>query len=155
MSTSNVLTKSYRNRYTSRGMRDLGRFQVIGAAAAILFTRLVAADDWPYYQHDASHTGDSSALVNPQALSLTWTAPSSPTGYSTPVIVGNTIYAMQNQGGSVSRRRRLARSTFRLVQLIGVIPATLCSRRSQALAAGLLHLSGPLFQVHRSMCWMQ
>src|SRR6476660_555944 len=99
MSTSNVLTKSYRNRYTSRGMRDLGRFQVIGAAAAILFTRLVAADDWPYYQHDASHTGDSSAVVNPQALSLRWTAPSSPTGYSTPVIVGNSIYAMQNQQG--------------------------------------------------------
>src|SRR4029077_7349872 len=45
------------------------------------------------------HTGDSSALVTPQALSLAWTAPSSPTGYSAPVIVGNTIYAMQNQQG--------------------------------------------------------
>jgi hypothetical protein len=47
----------------------------------------------------AWHTGDSSAFVNPQALSLAWTAPSSPTGYSTPVIVGNNIYAMQNQQG--------------------------------------------------------
>lgn len=38
-------------------------------------------------------------LLTRQALSLVWTAPSSPTGYSTPVIVGNTIYAMQNQQG--------------------------------------------------------
>jgi hypothetical protein len=56
------------------------------------------ADDWPYYQHDAWHTGASSAVVNPQALSFAWPAPSPPpstTGYSTPVIVGNTIYAMQ------------------------------------------------------------
>ncbi len=78
-------------------MRGLVRLQVI-AATAILFVRSVAADDWPYYQHDALHTGDSIASVNPQALSLAWTAPSPPpstTGYSTPVIVGNTIYAMQ------------------------------------------------------------
>ena len=95
----NVLTKSDRNRYTSPGMRGLVRIQVIGAAAAILFARSVVADDWPYYQHDVWHTGDSSGFVNPQALSLTWTAPSSPTGYSTPVIVGNNIYAMQNQQG--------------------------------------------------------
>ena len=56
------------------------------------------ADDWPYYQHDAWHTGGSSAVVNPQTLSFAWSAPSPPpstTGYSTPVIVGNTIYAMQ------------------------------------------------------------
>src|SRR5437879_6528887 len=95
----NVLTKSDRNRYTSPGMRGLVRIQVIGAAAAILFARSVVADDWPYYQHDVWHTGDSSGFVNPQALSLTWTAPSSPTGYSTPVIIGNNIYAMQNQQG--------------------------------------------------------
>jgi hypothetical protein len=53
----------------------------------------------PLQSHDAWHTGDSSALMNPQSLSLAWSAPSSPTGYSTPVIDGNTIYAMQNQGG--------------------------------------------------------
>src|SRR5215467_1512680 len=80
-------------------MGGLVRFQVIGAIAVTLFARSVTADDWPYYQHDAWHTGDSSAFVNPQALSLAWSAPSSPTGYSTPVIVGNTIYAMQNQQG--------------------------------------------------------
>jgi hypothetical protein len=80
-------------------MRGLVRIQVIGVAGAILFARSVVADDWPYYQHDAWHTGDSSAFVNPQALSLAWTPPSSPTGYSTPVIAGNNIYAMQNQQG--------------------------------------------------------
>jgi hypothetical protein len=84
-------------------MRELVRIQVIAAVAAILFARSVVADDWPYYQHDARHTGDSSAFVGPQALSLAWTAPSSPTGYSTPVIVGNTIYVMQNQGGVPSQ----------------------------------------------------
>ena len=78
-------------------MRGLLWIQVICAVGAILFARSVGADDWPYYQHDAWHTGDSSAFVSPQALPLTWTAPSSPTGYSTPVIVGNNIYAMQNQ----------------------------------------------------------
>ena len=93
------MTKSDRDRYTSPGMRGLVRIQIIFAAGAILFARSVVADDWPYYQHDALHTGNSSAFVNPQALSLAWTAPSSPTGYSTPVIVGNNIYAMQNQQG--------------------------------------------------------
>jgi outer membrane protein assembly factor BamB len=79
-------------------MRGLVRIQVICAAAAILLARSVVADDWPYYQHDAWHTGDSSAFVNPQAIAFAWTAPSPPpstTGYSTPVIVGNSIYAMQ------------------------------------------------------------
>src|SRR5437879_4363692 len=72
----NVLTKSERNRYTLPGMWATVRVQAIGAAAAILFARSVAADDWPYYQHDARHTGNSSALVTPQALSLAWSAPS-------------------------------------------------------------------------------
>src|SRR6266446_8713488 len=80
-------------------MLRLFRIQVVTAAGTILLTGSVIADDWPYYQHDAWHTGNSSALVNPQSLSLAWSAPSSPTGYSTPVIVGNTIYAMQNQQG--------------------------------------------------------
>ena len=80
-------------------MRWLVRIHLIGTVGAILFARSVVAADWPYYQHDASHTGNSSAVVDVQALSLAWTAPSLPTGYSTPVIVGNHIYAMQNQQG--------------------------------------------------------
>jgi hypothetical protein len=81
------------------GMRRLVRILVIVAAATILLAGSAVADDWPYYQHDARHTGNSSAVVDPQALSLVWTATSSPNGYSTPVIVGNRIYAMQNQHG--------------------------------------------------------
>jgi hypothetical protein len=84
-----------RRSLSTRPSPALVRLQAIGAAATILFARLVAADDWPYYQHDAGHTGDSNASVNPQALSLAWTAPSSTFGYSTPVIIGNTIYATQ------------------------------------------------------------
>src|ERR1044071_1166585 len=86
------------NVYTPPVMRWLFRIQVIATAGAILLARSVVADDWPYYQRDAWHTGNSNASVNPQALSFAWTAPSPPpstTGYSTPVIVGNTIYAMQ------------------------------------------------------------
>jgi outer membrane protein assembly factor BamB len=89
-------------------MCGLVRIQIIAIAGAILFTGSVVADDWPYYQHDASHTGGSSAAVSPQALSLTWTAPSSPTGFSTPVIVGNTIYAMQNQQGIGNSQTRVS-----------------------------------------------
>ena len=87
------------NRYTSPATRTLIRIQVIAAVGAILLAGSLVADDWPYYQHDLLHTGDSSAVVTPQALSLAWTAPYLDTGYSTPVIVGNTIYAMQNQQG--------------------------------------------------------
>jgi hypothetical protein len=79
-------------------MRGLDRFQVIAAAGAIVFVGSVAANDWPYYQHDALHTGGSNVLVNPQALAFAWTAPPprpSTSGYSTPVIVGNTIYATE------------------------------------------------------------
>ena len=136
-------------------MPELFRILVIVAAGVVPFARSVVADDWPYYQHDVWHTGDSSALVNPQALSLAWSAPSSPTGYSTPVIVGNHIYAMQNQGGAVKSKRRSALSIFRLVRSTGVILATSYFRRNQALAAGLLRLSAPLFPVLRSTCWMR
>ncbi|MGE5213409.1 MAG: hypothetical protein ACM3NN_06935 [Nitrospirota bacterium] len=96
-------------------MRRLVRVQAIGAAAAILFTRSVVADGWPYYQHDATHTGYSTAVVNPQALSWAWTAPSFFTGgYSTPVIVGSTIYAMQNQQGYSGGGLRTRVTSFNL-----------------------------------------
>jgi outer membrane protein assembly factor BamB len=93
------LTILERNRYTLPGMCGLVRIQIVAAAGVILFAGSAVADDWPYYQHDARHTGNSSAVVNPQTLSLVWTATPSPNGYSTPVIVGNRIYAMQNQHG--------------------------------------------------------
>ena len=63
----------------------------------LLGARSVSADDWPYYQHDAAHTGNSSAIVDPTALSLVWSAP---TGYSTPLIAGNDVFATQNGQGT-------------------------------------------------------
>jgi outer membrane protein assembly factor BamB len=54
------------------------------------------AADWPYYQHDAAHTGASNAIVNAAELTLAWSAPPN---YSTPLIVGDTIYSTRNQGG--------------------------------------------------------
>src|SRR5256884_312441 len=54
------------------------RIQVIAVAGAILFARSVVADDWPYYQHDAWHTGNSSALLyvlNAKTGKLLYTVP--------------------------------------------------------------------------------
>src|ERR1700730_16509968 len=56
----------------------------------------VQAADWPYYQHDAEHTGRSTAVIDAAKLMLSWTAPD---GYATPQIVGGTIYSTKSQGG--------------------------------------------------------
>ena len=80
----------------------LPRTFLLTFAVTAMLARQAIADDWQYYQHDSAHTGDSSAFVNPQALSLAWSASSSPTGYSTPLIVGNTVYAMQNPAGTAN-----------------------------------------------------
>ena len=87
--------KALRHIIKIRVVLRLVRIHVIVAVGLILCARSVVADDWPYYQHDSQHSGNSSAVVNPQALSLAWTAPPGGFGYSTPVIIGNTIYAMQ------------------------------------------------------------
>ena len=95
-----------------RRLVGLGRAKIIAAAVAMVFVRSVVADDWPYYQHDLGHTGNSNAFVDPQALSLAWTAPQSTSGYSTPVIIGNTIYAMRPaRNGSLSTVSSFALST--------------------------------------------
>lgn len=66
--------------------------------AATFFTVApVKADDWSSYQHDPAHTGRSSAVIDPNALTLAWSAPA---GYSTPLVVGNSVYATKNAGGS-------------------------------------------------------
>ena len=56
------------------------------------------ADDWSYYQHDAAHTGASTANLDPTALSLAWSAPA---GYSLPIVSGNTVFASQTSGGGI------------------------------------------------------
>ncbi len=54
-------------------------------------------DPWATYQHDVYHTGCSGAWIDPVALNLAWSAPQ---GYAIPLIVGDSIYAMRNQGGA-------------------------------------------------------
>ncbi|MFZ3374945.1 MAG: hypothetical protein WA183_05280, partial [Chthoniobacterales bacterium] len=61
------------------------------------FVRRAVGDDWPDYQHDTAHTGRSNAVVDPTALSLAWSAPH---GYTTPLVVGNTVYATKNGGAN-------------------------------------------------------
>ena len=56
---------------------------------------------------------------------------------------------------SMERRQRLARLIYRLAQFTGVTPAPLCTRPSQALAAGSLRLPDPSISIQRSTCWMQ
>src|SRR5579864_4277422 len=55
------------------------------------------ADDWEAYQHDAQHTGRSSATIDPGSLQFAWQAP---TGFSVPLVVGDTVYSLQNGQGT-------------------------------------------------------
>ncbi len=48
------------------------------------------AQDWPMYQHDPAHTSYSDITFDPRGLEFAWT---SPTGYGSPVIAGDAIYA--------------------------------------------------------------
>jgi PQQ-like domain len=84
----------FRRRQGQRNRTFVFLFSLFAAVVRTSF-----ADDWAYYQHDAAHTGDSTATVDPTALSLAWSAP---TGYSTPLVVGNTVYATENAGGTSS-----------------------------------------------------
>lgn len=64
-----------------------------------LFTAASApaySQDWPTYQHDVHHTGRAPVSFDPNALRFSWKAP---TGYATPLIVGDTVIAMKNQQG--------------------------------------------------------
>ena len=73
------------------------RFSLVPAlAAALLVAATARADDWPTYQHDPQHTGRSSASYDPTTLIKAWSAPQ---GYSTPTVVGDSVYAMRNQQG--------------------------------------------------------
>ena len=74
-----------------------------GPVCAVVHSLLLAltltatARDWPYYQHDTARTGDTPAIANPSLLFFAWTAP---TGYSTPLVLGNTVYATKNGQGT-------------------------------------------------------
>jgi hypothetical protein len=69
------------------------------AIVLILQARMLPAESWSTYQHDAAHTGRSTASFDPALLQKAWDAP---LGYSTPLVVGNSIYAMKNGAGAGS-----------------------------------------------------
>ena len=54
------------------------------------------ADDWPTYQHDSGHTGRSPADFNPTLLKKAWGTPLGTRWFDNPVVVGNTLYTLQD-----------------------------------------------------------
>src|SRR5689334_1971054 len=57
----------------------------------------VRADDWGAYQHDLSHTGYTASNPSPAALKFAWQAP---TGFASPLVVGNSVLATHNGAGT-------------------------------------------------------
>jgi hypothetical protein len=80
---------------TAKPTREL-RANLCALSLTALTILCARADDWRSYQHDPAHTGYSPSFVNAPALTFAWAAP---TGYSTPLIVGDAVFATKNQGG--------------------------------------------------------
>jgi hypothetical protein len=55
------------------------------------------ADDWTTYQHDAAHTGRSTADFAPTSLTKVW---GSSSGNTQPIVVGNTLYELTSSGNT-------------------------------------------------------
>jgi len=73
------------------------RVTLTAAVLAVGGIQVARADDWPSYQHDTAHTGRTTASPAPDKLTLKWSAP---TGYATPLIVGNNVIATHNGQGT-------------------------------------------------------
>jgi hypothetical protein len=69
-----------------------GSSELIGPAGLKALKTLA----WSTYQKNPAHTGFTPATVNPAGLTLAWKAP---TGFSVPLIVGQTVISMKNQQG--------------------------------------------------------
>lgn len=69
--------------------------RLLALALAVVFSP-VARGQWTTYQADNQHSGRTSAVVNPGQLTYAWSAP---TGYSIPLVVGESVFAMRNQQG--------------------------------------------------------
>jgi hypothetical protein len=57
------------------------------------------ADDWTTYQHDAAHTGRSTADFDPTSLIKVW---GSSGGNSQPIVVGNNLYDLAGSGDPIN-----------------------------------------------------
>src|SRR5690349_6957404 len=56
------------------------------------------ADDWTTYQHDAAHTGRSSANFDPTLLKKVWGLSA---GNTQPIVVGNNLYELTGSGDPI------------------------------------------------------
>jgi hypothetical protein len=94
----------------------------------------VVPDSWTHYQHDAAHTGRSSAAITPAQLDPAWSAPD----YTSPLIVGETLYAKSYNGLST------AVSAFALAdgQLLWTHPGTDIYFANMVVAGPLVLLEG-------------
>jgi hypothetical protein len=79
-----------KSRFTGSCGRQIFKLAVAFFVVAFFAVLQASAEDWSAYQHDTAHTGRSAASVNVPFLNIAWT---SPTGYTSPSIVGNTVYA--------------------------------------------------------------
>jgi hypothetical protein len=73
---------------------------LVAAVSCMLLIRpgLILADDWATYQHDAAHTGRSSATFDPTLLKATWGETYS--GPVFPVVAGNSLYEIRGNGSA-------------------------------------------------------
>lgn len=111
------------------------RALLISALAFPVFAgSLALADDWTAYQHDAQHTGYAPVTFDPASAVSVW---QSPAGYTAPLIVGSTVYAL---GGSPGSAKLTAFNAANGSQLWSdSIPGTSTSTgQSVAYSAGML-----------------
>lgn len=66
--------------------------------AFVSTTSLLAEDDWGSYQHDNFRSGRSDISIDPAQLEMAWSA--SESFFTTPLVVGDTIYATRSNLGN-------------------------------------------------------
>jgi len=67
--------------------------------ALIIISQLATAEDWPMFQHDLEHTGETSDVIeNPEDLVLKWKFESKGGIFSSPVVSGDYVYMSSMQG---------------------------------------------------------
>jgi hypothetical protein len=63
------------------------------ALVAGLIAPLTLADDWSSFQHDAQSTGHANSYLDPNTLTLTWSAPAN---FHSPLVVGNAVIGVED-----------------------------------------------------------
>jgi hypothetical protein len=63
------------------------------ALVAGLIAPLTLADDWSSFQHDAQSTGHANSYLDPNTLTLSWSAPAN---FHSPLVVGNAVIGVED-----------------------------------------------------------